>query len=220
MFQPPIFREERVDVLQQMIQAHPFATLITVQQGQIVADHIPLLIDPNLSTQGTQGSLGTLRGHIARGNPIARKLDQTIELLVTFNGPHHYITPSWYQSKKEHGKVVPTYNYIVVHARGKIKLHQDSNWLLEHLNELTNRHEKGRQDPWAISDAPEDFIANQLRGITGIEIEITSLQGTWKVSQNKTAADNNGVCSGLKSQSGQAAHAMAVCVDARQNKQG
>ncbi|SIS55120.1 FMN-binding negative transcriptional regulator [Neptunomonas antarctica] len=209
MLQPQIFRENRIEIMHDIMRMQPFASLVSMQEGDIVADHIPLIIHPELSTQGT------LRGHIARSNPIGNKLDEKLEALVMFRGPHHYITPSWYPSKKEQGKVVPTWNYIVVHARGKIKFHQDADWILSHLTELTSRHESGRKEPWKVSDAPDDYIARQLRAITGIEIEITSLQGTWKVSQNKTIEDNQGVCAGLKAELSETAQAMAACVEGK-----
>jgi transcriptional regulator len=207
MFQPPIFREERIKIMHDMIHEHPFASLVSMQESDIVADHLPLIIHPELSTHGT------LRGHVARGNPIGRKLDEDIEVLVMFRGPQHYITPSWYPSKKEHGKVVPTWNYIMVHARGKIKIHQDTDWILSHLTELTHRNENGRKEPWKVSDAPSDFIKRQLRSIIGIEIKITSLQGTWKTSQNKKLEDNMSVSEGLNKELSDAAKTMAICVE-------
>lgn len=214
MFQPSIFREERIAVMQEMIRMNPFASLVSMQDGEIIADHLPMVIHPELSERGI------LRGHVARGNPIGKKLDDTIPVLVMFQGPHHYITPSWYPSKEEHDKVVPTWNYVVVHARGKITLHHDENWILSHLNELTNRNESGRKEPWKIADAPDDFIARQLRGIIGIEVEITALQGTWKVSQNKNREDNQGVVKGLRMESSEVASTMAGCVAEHFDKPG
>ena len=208
MYQPPIFREERSEVMHSMMTKHPFASLVSVQAGEIVADHIPLVLHPELSTNGV------LRGHVARANPLAKNLDHSFVGLAMFQGAHHYITPSWYPSKKEHEKVVPTWNYIVVHARGQIKIHEDTDWLLSHLTELTNRQEKVQDDPWKVSDAPDEYLARQLRGIVGIEIEITSLQGTWKASQNKTSEDSLGVSEGLKAEASEIAAAMSIGVDA------
>lgn len=207
MFQPPMFNEERIEVMQNMIKTHPFASLVSMQEGEIVADHIPLVMHSELSDKGI------LRGHISRANPIAEKRDETIDVLVMFSGPHHYITPSWYPSKAEHEKVVPTWNYIVVHARGKVKFITDPQWMLAHLTELTDRNEKERKTPWKVSDAPIEFIKRQFRGIVGIEIEITQLQGTWKVSQNKTKVDHQGVIEGLNSDSSEGAKMMSVCVE-------
>lgn len=209
MQQPPIFREQRIDIMQQMISSQPFASLISLQQGDIVADHLPLVLHPELSEQGM------LRGHISRGNPINKLLDQETEVLVIFQGPHHYVTPSWYASKAEHEKVVPTWNYIVVHARGKLKLHQQADWILAHLTELTDRQEQGRPIPWKVSDAPDEFIARQLRGIVGVEIEITALQGTWKASQNKSMSDNQGISQGLLAERSDMAISMAHAVEQR-----
>ena len=209
MFQPPVFREKRIEIMHQMMHKYPFGSLVSMQQSEIIADHIPLVIHPELS------AFGNLRGHLARGNSISKNIDQSIEVLVMFSGPHHYITPTWYPTKKVHDKVVPTWNYIMVHAHGKIKFHQDANWILEHLTELTNRHEKDRKEPWKVSDAPDEFVARQLQGIIGIEVEITDLKGTWKASQNKTAEDNQGVAEGLKNETSEQARAMAHCVEER-----
>lgn len=206
MYQPPMFNEERIDVMQMMMKNHPFASLVSMQAGKINADHLPLVVHPELAEKGV------LRGHISRANPMSKQLDTSIEVLVMFNGPHHYITPSWYPSKAEHQKVVPTWNYIVVHARGKIKFITDTDWMLAHLNELTKRNEKGRKSPWKVADAPVEFITRQFRGIIGIEIEITDLQGTWKTSQNKSEPDHQGVISGLNAESTERASLMANCV--------
>ncbi|WP_036230322.1 FMN-binding negative transcriptional regulator [Marinobacterium jannaschii] len=209
MFQPSVFREERIEVMHKMMRQNPFASLVSLQDGEMVADHLPLVVHPELSEQGK------LRGHLSRANPIGTKLDQSTDVLVIFQGPHHYVTPSWYPSKMEHDKVVPTWNYIVVHARGKVTLQQDPEWILAQLTELTERNELGRRAPWKVSDAPEEFIARQLRGIVGVEIEITALQGTWKVSQNKAVADSQGVSEGLRGEESDNALAMALCVEQR-----
>jgi len=200
MFQPPVFREDRIDVMQALMTAHPFATLVSSATGQLSADHIPLLLHPELSPNGT------IRGHIAAANPLRRKTDGDIKVLAVFQGPHAYVTPSWYPSKKEHEKVVPTWNYAVVHAHGMLRFHNDPDWLTKHLGELTDRHESHRQDPWAITDAPKDFFQRQLKALVGIEIEVETLAGQWKVSQNKNAQDKQGVEQGLLGEnSGQAA---------------
>jgi len=201
-----MFNEERIDVMQKMMRNHPFANLISMQEGEIVADHIPLVIHSELTEKGV------LRGHISRANPISEKRDESVDVLVMFSGPHHYITTSWYPSKVTHEKVVPTWNYIAVHARGKIKFITDPDWMLAHLSELTDRNEKERKAPWQVADAPAEFIRRQFRGIIGIEIEITQLQGTWKTSQNKAKADHQGVIDGLNSESTERASVMAVCV--------
>ena len=191
MIQPKVFREDRISVLHELIQENPFATLVSMQEGEIVGDHIPMVL------QSTQSKMGVLQGHIAGGNPIGKKLDDEVEVLVIFQGLHHYISPSWYPSKQEHERVVPTWNYVVAHAKGCLKLIRDKDWKLSHLNDLTNAHEREREKPWRISDAPDEFITRQMSGILGLEIDITSLHGTCKVSQNKNSHDYQGVIDGL-----------------------
>lgn len=191
MFQPPVFQEERQHVMEALILAHPFATVVTTATGALSADHVPLVLK---STSGKT----LLEGHIAVNNPLFRETSEPFEVLTIFQGPQTYVTPSWYASKQEHGKVVPTWNYVVVHVRGELSFKQEPEWLLRHLNDLTNQHESHRPAPWAVSDAPTDFVQRQLRGLVGFEIAISGLQGTWKVSQNKTLKDWTGVKAGLE----------------------
>ncbi|MBX9456316.1 MAG: FMN-binding negative transcriptional regulator [Rhizobium sp.] len=192
MYQPPLFKEERIDVMHGLIRAHPFGLVISVgPDGDALANGLPLLLD------STAGEKGTIRGHFARANPQWKRLDETGRALVVFQGPYAYITPSWYESKREHGKVVPTWNYVMVQARGRVTIHQDPEWLRSHVSGLTDVHEAGRGDAWAVADAPDDFIAGQVRGIVGFEMEVTSLEGKWKVSQNRSGADRRGVVAGL-----------------------
>ena len=192
MFQPPVFREDRPEVMRELMLAHPFATFVSAATGVLTADHVPLVWHEN------KGEHGALRGHIARSNPLFRQTKGPMEVLTIFQGPQSYVTPSWYASKQEHGKVVPTWNYVVVHVRGTLQFTQETSWLLQHLNDLTAQHESPRREPWKVSDAPDDFIARQLKGLVGFEIEIKDLQGTWKVSQNKALADWTGVRDGLQ----------------------
>lgn len=191
MFQPAIFQEDRLDVMHGLMRTHPFATLISSATGELTADHVPLVLHDD------EGEFGVLRGHVAAGNPLFTKSEGALNVLAVFQGPQAYITPSWYASKQEHGKVVPTWNYTVVHARGALTFIREENWLLRHLHDLTQQHEGHRPNPWAVSDAPEDFVKRQLRGLVGFEIQVTSIEGTWKVSQNKNEADIAGVTSGL-----------------------
>jgi len=193
MYQPAMFREDRVDVMHALMRARPFATLVSTLGGAAQADHLPLVVHEELS------ELGVIRGHIAKANPLWLDRDGTIDVLAIFQGPQAYVSPSWYSSKKEHGKVVPTWNYAVVHARGVLEFNEDPHRLMEHLGELTNRHEAARPAPSAVSDAPPDYMARQLKGLVGIEIKVTSLDGKWKVSQNKDALDRAGVAAGLLS---------------------
>ena len=190
---PPIYREDRIECLHSLLSNNPFGTLVTVSEAMPVADHIPFV----LHASEVDGDLGTLRGHVAIANPVWKSVEAEQEVLVIFQGAGAYISPNWYASKQEHGKVVPTWNYMVVHARGKLTIKRDSTWLLAHLNSLTGQHEAGQKTPWKVSDAPSDFIDRQVRGIVGVEIVITDLVGQWKLSQNKDAADYAGVVEGL-----------------------
>ena len=191
MFQPPIFREERAGVMHALMRAHPFATIVSSVTGQLTADHVPLVLHEEVGTHGA------LRGHVAAANPLFRRTDGPIEVLAIFQGPQTYVTPSWYASKREHGKVVPTWNYVVAHARGALRFIRETDWLLQHLRDLTRQHESHRDLPWEVSDAPPEFVARQLKGLVGFEVAIHELAGTWKVSQNKSEADSEGVRSGL-----------------------
>ena len=202
MYQPPHFREERQDVLHGLVRAHPLATVVTVADGRADANHIPLLLD------AARGPHGTLIGHVARANALSKGSDG--EALAIFQGIEGYVTPSWYETKRETGKVVPTWNYVVVHARGAMRIIDDAAWLRAHVEALTRRHEGERSDPWLVSDAPAPFIAAQLKGIVGLEIEIASLEGKWKVSQNRPAADRAGVASGLRAERGEASEMAAL----------
>jgi len=200
MYQPPLFREERLDVLHGLIQAHPFGLIISVgPDGEPVANAIPLLLD------ATAGEKGMLRGHLAKANPQWKLLAETGKALIVFQGPDSYVTPSWYESKKEHGKVVPTWNYVIVQVRGSVRIHEDAGWLRDHVGALSDAHEQGRAEPWAVSDAPDSFIAGQLKGIVGFEIEIAAIEGKWKVSQNRPVPDRVGVVAGLAADDGNAA---------------
>jgi len=191
MFLPPLFREDRIDVMHALMRAHPFATVVSAARGGLTADHLPLVLHPDLSANGV------LRGHVAAGNPLARGERRSLEVLAIFHGPQAYVTPSWYPSKAEHGKVVPTWNYAVVHAHGTLRFHDDGDWLMAHLTELTARQERDRSEPWAPQDAPAEFLSRQMKGIVGIEIAVEALTGKWKVSQNREARDRAGVEHGL-----------------------
>lgn len=200
MYRPPVFREDRIDVLQDLIRTHPFATLVTVGDSGIEANHVPFFLDCAAGSE-----LGTLQGHVVRPNPVWSESQTEAEVLVVFQGSHHYVTPSWYPSKVEHGKVVPTWNYIIVHARGTMRAVEDADWLLAHVNALTDHQETGREMPWAVADAPADFVDKMVSGIVGLEIEITSLEGKWKMSQNRDAVDRAGVVDGLRAEGTDAA---------------
>jgi len=207
MYLPSHFEETRTEVMQELIRAHPLGALVTCGPGGLNANHVPFEFDPN------PAPFGTLRAHVARANPVWREFSQDVEPLVIFQGPQTYITPSWYQTKKESGKVVPTFNYIVVHAYGAMRAIEDTVWLRNFVGKLTDRFESPRNAPWAVSDAPEEFIAMQLRAIVGIEIRLTRLIGKWKTSQNRPAADREGVVAGLRESNDAVAQAMAEAVE-------
>jgi transcriptional regulator len=207
MYLPSHFEETRVDIQHQLIRSHPLGALVTFGSGGLNANHVPFEIDPD------PAPLGTLRAHVARANPVWREFSKEVEPLVIFQGPQAYVTPSWYQTKKETGKVVPTFNYIVVHAYGAMRVIEDAGWLRKFVGGLTDRFEASRPQPWAVTDAPEDFIAMQLRAIVGIEIRLTRLVGKWKTSQNRPVLDQQGVAAGLRESGDPVAHAMAAAVE-------
>jgi len=190
MYQPPLHREDRLEVKQDLIESHPFGMLISVGPEGPIANTIPFIL------QRSMGPYGTLQVHMARANTQWQSLDGQ-KALVVFQGPQNYISPSYYQTKRETGKVVPTWNYAMVQARGIAKVHTETDWLRKQIEALTSWHENGRTTPWAVSDAPASFIESQLKGIVGVEIEIESLDGKWKVSQNRPEADRKGVVEGL-----------------------
>src|SRR6266481_1006887 len=203
MYTPHHFQEDRLEVIHQLILDQPLAALVTLGADGLAASHIPLILDHHT------GPMGTLRGHLARANPQWRDFSSDINALAIFAGPQHYISPSWYPSKHEHGKVVPTWNYMVVHAYGPLRIVEGCEALLRHLHELTNSQEAKREQPWSVDDAPQDYVENLLRSIVGIEIEITRLEGKWKVSQNRDHADRSGIADGLRVAGDADARAMA-----------
>lgn len=191
MYVPKYYEETEISVLHALIRAQPLGTWVTHSDGELIANHIPFLIDPSRGTQGT------LIGHVARANPAWQSFSKTINSVVAFQGPQTYITPSWYPSKHAHGKAVPTWNYAVVHAHGIPRAIEDRDWLLQHVNQLTDVHESDQALPWKVSDAPREFTEKLLQEIVGIEIPIAKLVGKWKVSQNRPASDKLGVVAGL-----------------------
>jgi transcriptional regulator len=192
MYRPPAFREDRLEVLHAFIRAHPLAMLVTAGEGGLMATPIPFLIDPDGAEKGL------LRAHLAKANDQLTALRAGAEALVLFQGTDHYITPGWYASKREHGKVVPTWNYVTVHAWGRPRVIDDPAWLRGQIGELTDGQERSRSHPWAVGDAPDDFIAAQIKGIAGLEVPIARIEGKWKVSQNRPVADRQGVVDGLR----------------------
>ena len=193
MYLPNHFEEKRPEVLHALLRAHPLGLLITQDAaGGLAANSVPFLLDADPA-----GGPGILRAHVARANPVWREARSDLEALVVFQGPQAYISPSFYASKAEHAKVVPTWNYVMVQARGRLRAIDDAAWLRAFVTRLTERFEARREPPWAIGDAPADYIETMLRGIIGIEIVLSALTGKWKVGQNRSAADRAGVARGL-----------------------
>ena len=207
MYVPAQFEETRLEVLHDLVRNHPLATLVTLDRAGLNANHIPMELNPEPQ------SLGTLRGHVSRANPMWREFSSDVPALAIFQGPEIYITPSWYQTKQESGKVVPTWNYAVVHAYGPLRIVEDPGWLRALVGRLTDRHEADRAEPWEVADAPNDYIEGQLRGIVGIEIPVERLIGKWKVSQNRPEVDRQGVSRGLQELRKPGAACMADLVD-------
>jgi transcriptional regulator len=191
MYLPSAFRQDDLAELHAQIQASPFALLTSAGAAGVQASHLPLLLEPD------EGEFGTLYGHFARANPHWRDLQGSAEALAVFSGPDAYISPGWYPAKAEHGKVVPTWNYIAVHARGPVELIEEPERLLQIVSRLSDQHESGRERPWAVSDAPREYIDSMLRAIVGFALPIRRLEGKWKLGQNRSAADQAGVRDGL-----------------------
>jgi transcriptional regulator len=204
---PKHYEKSDLAELHALIDEHPLGTWVTVGgDSGLVANHIPFLIDSQ------QGEFGTLVGHVARANPIWRSLAAGNESLVIFQGPDAYVSPSWYASKMEHGKVVPTWNYAAVHAHGSARAFDEHASLMSLVERLSAKHESGRADPWKVSDAPADYIARRLEAIVGIEIPIRRIEGKWKVSQKELPPDRRGIAAGLEAQAQPGSAAMARLV--------
>ena len=191
MYTPKANAETRVEVMQALIQVHPLGTWTLLAADDLLTQHIPFRLDAE------RGPFGTLVGHVARANPVWRSPPSAVRSVVSFQGPQAYVTPSWYPSKREHGKTVPTWNYAVVHARGVPVFIEDREWLLAHVSSLTDQHEAAEAAPWAVSDAPAEYVDRMLGAIVGVEIPIERLLGKWKTSQNRSTADKAGVVAGL-----------------------
>ena len=187
MYLPKHFEQNDLQALQALMREHPLATLVSRGDEGLTADHVPLEYDV---------ASNTLRGHVARANPVWRHAEGQ-PVLAVFCGPQAYISPSLYPSKAEHHKVVPTWNYAVVHAHGALQPVEQAPWLHALVSRLTGHHEAPRAQPWAVSDAPDDYVQQMLRAIVGIEIPVSRLVGKWKVSQNRAEPDRLGVAEGL-----------------------
>jgi len=194
VYLPPHFREDRRDVQHALVRARPLGTLVTAGPAGLVANHVPFLL------YADEGPYGTLRAHLARANPQLAELAQVNECLAIFHGDEDYISPGWYATKRETGKVVPTWNFMTVHAWGAPRVIDDAAWLRRQVEDLTNVHEARQPAPWQVDDAPADYLATMLKGIVGVEIPIARIEGKWKMSQNRSEADRAGIRAGLRAQ--------------------
>ena len=217
MYLPAPFEESRTEVLHDLMRQHPLATFITQRPAapsttpwpELEANLVPFALAATDADAGTAATapLGTLQAHVARNNPLVQDLEQAmaqdargLPCLLVFQGPQHYISPSWYASKAAGGRVVPTWNYATVHAWGWARLVNDADWLMAQLNTLTHAQERHQPHPWAVADAPADYLSGLLRAIVGVEVCVERLQGKWKVSQNRPVADRHTVHQGLLAQ--------------------
>lgn len=190
MYLPAMFREQRFDVLAALVRAHPLATLIANTSDGLTADHVPMLLE------GWEGHC-RLRGHVSRSNPVWQQVPERAAVMALFSGAQHYVSPNLYPSKRDSGEVVPTWNYSVVHARGVIHWIQDPAWLRALVADLTDQQEHTQAQPWRISDAPAPFLERMLQAIVGFQIDVESLVGKFKASQNRSARDRAGVRAGF-----------------------
>lgn len=212
MYIPPHFEELRTEVMHELIRARPLASVVTLSLDGIDANHIPLHLSPG------EGQFGTLRGHVARSNAMWKSLVQKVEALALFHGPDSYISPSWYPTKAENGKAVPTWNYAVVHAYGALRVIDDASWLRAHLEALTAQNEAAFSDPWQLSDAPQDFTEKLIGAVVGIEIVISRLSGKWKISQNQPPQNRAGIVLGLRASGGPERLEMAALIEGAENE--
>lgn len=203
MYVPSHFKENDIGKLQQYIRDYGFGLLIVADDEGIEANHVPFHLSPE-----EDGSLGHLQCHLARSNPAWQRLHGGARVLAVFQGPDAYVSPSWYETKVETGRVVPTWNYLAVHAEGSARIIEDPTWLKDHLHRLTDQHESGMSTPWSVDDAPTDFTERLMQAIVGVEIKINSLTGKLKASQNQPERNRAGVKAGLEA--GEGAHNRAM----------
>ena len=209
MYNPVPFAEDRIDVLHAFLQQHPLAVLVTCGPDGPEATHVPVVLHPEMAPKGL------LRCHFARANAQWKTMQSSPSVLAVFQGSQHYITPSWYAAKQEHGRVVPTWNYVAVHVRGQARLFEEEAELLQHLRALTRQNEQGFEKPWSLDDAPQDYLAALSKGIVGIEIAIDAIEGKWKLSQNRPESDQQGIVAGLNATNSPASLEMAQLVKQR-----
>jgi transcriptional regulator len=207
MYIPKLHEETDLRVLHSLMRAHPLGSWATLGDGEIIMNHLPFVLDPS------RGAFGTLRCHVAKANSVWQKFSRTLPSLIAFHGAQTYISPSWYPSKQAHGKVVPTWNYVVVHAHALPFVIEERALVLEHLTELTAAQEAGQPVPWQVADAPADFIEQMSQHIVAIEMPIARIFGKWKVSQNRSPSDRQGVVAGLQRQADPRSLEMAALID-------
>lgn len=207
MYIPECHKQDSIDGIVNVIESYPLGGWVLFDGGELISNHIPFYFDRN------KGPFGTLIGHVSRSNDVWKKLEQNSPSIVIFQGPQIYITPNWYPGKKDHGKVVPTWNYHVVHAHGVARAIEDREWILDMLNKLTIQFEASQKNPWRVEDAPSDFIQKLMGAIIGIEIPIERLEGKLKASQDEDMLDRKGTVIGLRNSSCSQSIAMADLVD-------
>ena len=209
MYIPKVNEETRIPVLDHLMRSHPLASLVTMGASGLFATHLPVVLHRDSDTQAV------LRGHMSRANRQWREHDPAVQALAIFSGPEHYITPNWYPEKAATRRVVPTWNYAVVHAYGPLRIIEDPAWLLAHLNSLTDTHEASSATPWNVSDAPAEYIESMAKGIVGIELDIERLEGKWKVSQNHNERTRASVAEGLETLGTEESIAMKALVEGK-----
>lgn len=214
MYLQAAFREDDLATMHAAMRATNLMTLVTQGPDGLQASHVPVLLDE------TVGPKGTLTGHLSRANEQWQKTDTGLPALAMFQGPDAYVSPGWYATKREHGKVVPTWNYVAVHAHGPIRFLDDRETLRGIVTALTDHHEAGRAEPWAVTDAPDDYMAAMLKGIIGFELVIERLEGKWKMSQNRSEADRSGVVDGLRATTTPGENAVASIMARRLSQTG
>ncbi len=200
-------REMRIGVLIRAMRDIKLCAMVSSSGDGLQASHLPVVVEHRLD------DTVIINGHVARNNPHWQAINGPSETIALFQGPHGYISPSWYQAKSETGKVVPTWGYIAVHAHGRLEVIKDIDWLRSHVGALTDLHECGRPDPWAVSDAPEDYIGVMLRGIIGLRLTVERLEGSWKINQHRSASDQRGVIAGLLSEPAAASRHFAATME-------
>lgn len=192
MYVPRQFREERRDVLARAVRSIQLATLVTPSADGLQVSHVPTVL------KEAEDGGWTLSSHVARPNPHWTLAEDSVASVAVFQGPQAYVSPSWYATKREHGKVVPTWNYIAVHAHGALEAVEDQAWLLDHLNDLTNANEAGREHPWEVADAPADYVQGLTRAIVGLRLSVSMVEGAWKMIQHRSQGDRLGTICGLE----------------------